>query len=211
MLLAGGGTASRFRTLKEFDVEQLLTAEQTGSIIAIAFNEFGEMLASREQGPLLLIRDTDHDGKLDTPVVFCDKVESSQGILPLNGQVFVTGAGPQGSGLYRLTDENNDGTADKVELLLKFKGPMGEHGAHAVVLGPDGLIYVVLGNHTEPERTAEKSSPYRTTYEGDLFATKYEDPAATELASKRRAGACDSDRCGRQFHRDIRGRFSQLL
>ncbi|MGC4004952.1 MAG: heme-binding protein [Pirellulales bacterium] len=176
VVLAGGGMASRFRTQKDFEVEQILAGEQVGSIICLAFNEFGELLASREDGGLILVRDADGDGSPETPGVFCDKVRAVQGILPLNGKVLVIAAGPQGPGMYRLSDEDNDGKAEKVENVLKFKGEMGEHGPHAITLGPDGLVYIMLGNKTEPDRAADASSPYRNYYEADLFKPKYEDP-----------------------------------
>src|SRR5207302_10631666 len=40
---------------------------------------------------------------------------------------------------------------DKVELLHKFQGGMGEHGPHAVLHGPDGWLYVVIGNHAHAQ------------------------------------------------------------
>ncbi len=54
VLLAGGGLASRFKTQPEFEVQQILSNEQVGSVICLAFNEFGELLASREDGGLML-------------------------------------------------------------------------------------------------------------------------------------------------------------
>jgi hypothetical protein len=32
--------------------------------------------------------------------------------------------------------------------LLKEIGGGGEHGPHGVVLGPDNMLYVMIGNHT---------------------------------------------------------------
>ena len=59
-----------------------------------------------------------------------------------------TAAGKYDSGLYRVTDTNNDDRLDKVELLRKLHGG-GEHGPHAVILAPDGKsLYVVAGNAT---------------------------------------------------------------
>ena len=59
--------------------------------------------------------------------------------------MFAVGKGPDGLGLYRLSDEDGDRHADKCETLLKFTGEAAEHGPHAVVLGPDGLLYLVWG------------------------------------------------------------------
>src|SRR5439155_26645841 len=42
----------------------------------------------------------------------------------------------------------SDGVLDKVEMLRQLDGG-GEHGPHAVLLGPDGKsLYVLAGNHT---------------------------------------------------------------
>jgi putative heme-binding domain-containing protein len=173
--MAGGGGASRFKTTREFRVETAVPAEQTGSLLTMAFNEFGEIVASVEGGGLMLIRDRDNDGVLDKPTLLTDVVKNCQGILPLNGQLFVVGAGSEGPGFYCLSDEDNDGRPETARLLLKFTGEASEHGAHAPVLGPDGLIYLVLGNHTRQEAEADSNSPYSGAIEGDMLP-RYEDP-----------------------------------
>lgn len=164
----------RFNVDKEFEVEQILDHDQTGSLIAMAFNEFGHILASRDGGPLLLIYDSDDDDRLDAVREYCDKVKSCQGILPLNGKVFVTADGPDGNALYVLSDDNRDGKLESVKPILQFE-QSGEHSAHGLVLGSDGLIYVVVGNSALPQIEASEESPYRGYYEGDLVP-RYEDP-----------------------------------
>jgi putative heme-binding domain-containing protein len=52
---------------------------------------------------------------------------------------------------------------------------MGEHGPHAPVLGPDGLIYLMIGNHAFVEGEIAKTSPHHHYYDGELFTPKYED------------------------------------
>ena len=53
-----------------------------------------------------------------------------------------------GSGIYRLTDQNEDGDLDDVEMLLRLDGA-GEHGPHSFIMAPDGeKIYFIAGNHT---------------------------------------------------------------
>ena len=44
--------------------------------------------------------------------------------------MFVTGDGPEGAALYRLTDKNRDGVFETVKAVVKFEGEPGEHGAH---------------------------------------------------------------------------------
>lgn len=160
-----------------FEVDQVLNADLAGSLIAMTFNEFGHIVASREGGELLLIYDSDKDGNFDKVRVYCDQVKSCQGILCLNGEVFVTGNGPDGVALYRLVDKNRDGRLDETHTLLQFDSPVGEYGPHGIVLGSDGFLYVSVGSHARPKRQADADSPHRAYYEGDLVQPRYEDPS----------------------------------
>ena len=178
----------RFRISKEFEVQRVIDAEETGSLIAMTFNEFGHVLASREGGPLLLIVDSNDDKIVDAVRVYCDKVKNVQGILPLNGDVYVTADGPDGSGLYRLSDTDRDGTLETLKLLFNFEGEVGEHTAHGLTLGVDGWLYVVLGNHTRPLKEYASASPYRGYYEGDLCEPRYEDPGGHAAGRKAPGG-----------------------
>ncbi len=172
----GGGSLSRFTTPPGFHVEQVVPPEKTGSVVAIAFNERGDLIISRERGPLLMARHDDEHGLEDQVSLYADQITDCQGILPLNGMVFAVGRGPDGPGLCRLRDADQDGTADECSTLMKFEGGMTEHGPHCVVLGPEGLIYVALGNHARCMMPPQPSSPYHHFYEGDLLRPRYEDP-----------------------------------
>jgi putative heme-binding domain-containing protein len=167
---------ARFRVSPEFSVDEILGNEVTGSLICMAFNEFGHMVASQEGGPLLLIYDSDKDGAVDKTRVYCETVKNIQGILPLNGDVFVTGDGPEGSGIYRLVDKDRNGAMEDVRKVVGFKGTPGEHGAHSLILGPDGLIYCVLGNHVSLDKPYATTSTLKAFYEGDINLPRYEDP-----------------------------------
>lgn len=169
------GAVGRYLLGADFRVEAVINPDDAGSLIAMAFNEWGEILASREGGPLLLILDKNDDGLVETVTTYCDEVKSCQGILPLNGQVFVVGEGPEGHGFYCLADDDQNGEADDVKLLFAFRQTVVEHGGHAPVLGPDGLIYLVIGNHATPKTEYDGGSPYHHYYEGDLVQPRYED------------------------------------
>ena len=168
-------TSQQFQTQRGFSVERLLGHRQTGSLISMSFNEFGQILAGREDGPLLLIVDTNQDNKPDEVQTYCDEVKNCQGILALSGMVFVVADGPEGTGLYRLSDEDRDGTLENVKALALFEVSASEHGPHGVVLGPDGNLYVVVGNHAKLKEPFAKLSARRHLYEGDLVP-RYEDP-----------------------------------
>jgi len=189
----GVATAERDRTERfqiddNFEVRRLIDDEQTGSLIAMTFNEFGHAILSQENGPLLLAYDSNGDFQLDKVRTYCDQVKSCQGLLALNGELFVTGLGPEGYALYRLSDEDHDGVLERTRTLLKFKGDMVEHGVHGITLGPDGMLYLVLGNHIEPKRDYETSSPHQHSYEGDLIQPRYEDPGGHAVGVKAPGG-----------------------
>ena len=178
----------RFRVQPDFRVEWVIEPKETGSLIAMTFDEFGQIIAGRENGPLILIRDDNRDGLLDTVTTLCDQVRNCQGILAVSGRVFVIGEGPQGVALYRLSDEDQDGRIDAVEPVVRFTGEPGEHGPHALALGPDGLIYMVLGNFARPDRPFEPSSPHHHFYEGDLIQPRYEDASGHAVGIKAPGG-----------------------
>jgi glucose/arabinose dehydrogenase len=179
--------SERFKIDPQFEVQYVLGDEQTGSIIAMSFNEFGHILASKEGGGLLLIYDANGDKIPERVRTYCDKVKNIQGILALNGEVYVTGEGEDGPGLYRLADKDRDGVLESVRTLVKFKTEVAEHGPHGIVLGPDGLLYVMLGNHTSLVGTYESGSPHRDFYDTDLVP-KYEDPGGHAAGIKAPGG-----------------------
>lgn len=166
----------RFRIHPEFVVNEVLGSDAVGSLINMAFNEFGHIIASQEGGPLLLIYDSDKDGVPDKTRDYCDLVQNIQGILPLNGDVFVTGDGPEGAGVYRLTDDDHNGKIDQAKKIVGFKGSPGEHGAHGLAFGVDGNIYCVVGNHVAYDGEYASTSPLKHYYEGDLVQPRMEDP-----------------------------------
>jgi len=80
-----------------------------------------------------------------------------------------------GSGIYRITDNNHDGSLDKVEMLLKLSGA-GEHGPHSFIPSPDGKeIYFIAGNHTLVPEQLKKDSRLPTNWGEDNLFTPYLD------------------------------------
>lgn len=193
----------RFTPLAGFSIEEVVQPGSTGSLVAMAFDEAGNIIASRERGPLLLIQDKDGDGKFESVGTYCDKLSNCQGILPWGNYVFAVGDGPSKTAFYRLSDTDDDGQADKVETLFKFQGGMGEHGPHAPILGPDGLIYIMLGNHTFVEGELADTSPHHDFYDGELIHPKYED--ANGHASGKKAPG------GTVVRTDVDGSFLELF
>ena len=171
-----GGQAGpqRFTPTAGFRIEPVL-GNEAGSLVAMTFTEAGDLLVSREGGPLYLVRNLAGGTETATAAVWCDKVHNCQGILSYRGHVYAVGDGPNGTAFYRLTDTTGRGKADKLELMFQFDGGMGDHGPHAPIVGPDGLIYLLIGNHAHYRGPLAPSSPHHDWYEGDLVQPKYED------------------------------------
>jgi putative heme-binding domain-containing protein len=157
-----------FGVRPNFNVQMVAEPDKTGSLIAVAFDENGDLIASREGGGLLRVRDSNGDGIPDRGHTYCSEVTNCQGIVSLNGGVYVVGDGPQGAALYWLKDTDKDDELEVVKPILQFTGEMDELGPHGVAFGPDDHLYVSLGNRTKPVAKAAKQSPYRNSYEGDF-------------------------------------------
>jgi putative heme-binding domain-containing protein len=106
-------------------------------------------------------------------------IGDAMGMLWAFDSLYVSGDGPEGRGIYRLKTEHAEDALDGWALWKKVPGGNGEHGAHALVLGPDGKsIYIVHGNSTPLIEGTDPQSPYRNYAEDDLLP-RVKDPVAT--------------------------------
>ena len=179
------GTDNRFSIDPEFQIDQILTDKEVGSVIAMEYDEFGRIYLSQEGGPLLIADPSLQPTDPNRVKTWCDEVSSVQGMMALNGRLYVTGYGPSGQALYLLGEK--DGEIKVLDTLVKFKGEPSEHGAHGIQLGPDGLLYVILGNATSVKGRIFGSSPYKHPYEGDLLP-RFEDPNGQSAGVKAPGG-----------------------
>lgn len=187
-LAAAASPKERFKAADGFVVEEVAGPEQTGSLIAMTFDPQGNILCSKERGPVQIVRfKKDQPGVVESVSVFNEQVKNAQGILAYRGYVYVVSDGPQGTALYRI-ETAGDGT-QKLKTLFKFVGNMGEHGPHQPIVGPDGLIYLMVGNHASAPQPFAKNSPHYGYYEGDLVRPRYEDANGHASGIKAPGGA----------------------
>ena len=141
-------------------------------------NDSAHFLHHPKGDRVLILEDTDQDGKADKSTVFVEDNDlvSPVGIAVIGNKVIVS-CSPN---LIIYTDENGDDKADKKEIILTgFGGKDHDHSLHSVTAGPDGNWYFNTGN-AGPHMVTDKSgwtlrsgsiytggSPYNDKNEGN--------------------------------------------
>ena len=171
-------SAESLTVLPGFKVELLHSSEiGQGSWICMAIDPKGRLIISPQDDKQPLLRVTlSHSGKVSKIEPIPAPVHQAMGLLYAHDSLYVNGHGPSGTGLYRLIDANHNDQfeTNEVHFLKKFEGE-GEHGYHAVVEGPDKMIYVMNGNHTKLPKGLEPDSPHKN-YQEELLLPRQWDP-----------------------------------
>ena len=151
-LLAQSPAAGNLKVAKDFKVELLYTVpkETEGSWVALCVDPKGRLIVSDQYGKLYRVvpppvgtsGPIQHEA-IDLPV------GKAHGLLYAFDSLYVMVNEDANRGLYRVRDTDGDDRFDEVKLLRKLEGG-GEHGVHAILLGPDRRsLYVVCGNMTK--------------------------------------------------------------
>lgn len=162
--------------LPGFKIEHVFRAngQTNGSWISMANDPQGRLLLGGQRGQPIT-RLTLQQGKVVKEETLTIPVTEVMGMLFVDQVLYLNGAGKDNKyGLYRCEDTAGDGSYAKVELLREWRGGAGEHGAHAIVLGPDRKLYIVCGNFVDVPNDLATSSPHRN-YGDDLAQKRAED------------------------------------
>ena len=142
------------KTLPDFKVELLYSVPggEQGSWVNLCSDDKGRIYASDQYGGLYRFPAP----ATGQPLKPGDVQKLPTDIRGVNGMLFAFGALYVGvndyekkipSGLYRITDSNNDDIPDKVEMLREFDASS-DHGVHAILKTPDGKgLYLITGNN----------------------------------------------------------------
>ncbi len=114
---------------------------------AVNYRHFrNEQNKPRTEGDrILVLEDTDRDGKADKRTVFYQgrDIDSPHGVTVLGNNIIVSA----GENVIVFTDEDGDLKPDsRKNLFTGISGVQHDHGIHAFNIGPDGKLYFNFGN-----------------------------------------------------------------
>ncbi len=152
--------APEFTTGKDLEVTLWAENPQLNKPIQMNFDPQGRLwVASSEAYPMievgqaapdkiLVLEDTDGDGKADKSTVFADGLLIPTGVVPGDGGCYVA----QSTDLLFLKDTDGDGKADvKKRVLSGFGTEDTHHNLHTLHWGPDGRLYMNQSVYTRTD------------------------------------------------------------
>eukprot|EP01047_Picozoa_sp_COSAG01_P078450 COSAG01_NODE_14502_length_1446_cov_0.849295_1_plen_294_part_10 len=168
----------RIKAAKGFKVELIYSVpgDTYGSWVNLCADDKGRLLVSDQFGGLYRLTPPAAGQKLKDADIHAVPAN----IRAVNGMAWAQGSLYVGvndyekkipSGLYRISDSNNDDQLDKVDC-LRAMDARGDHGVHAVVPSPDGKsMFLVTGNTTKPTEFSENSQVPQVWGEDHLLAS----------------------------------------
>jgi putative heme-binding domain-containing protein len=167
--------AETLSVLDGFKVELVRSAQAgEGSWVAMATDPQGRLIISPQGKEPMLRFSLDAKGQVTNVEKLTAPIGGAMGLRYAFDALYINGQGPQGYHLYRMRDTDGKGTYGELELIRKWKGGPGEHGAHGIVVGPDNLLYVVNGNFVDVPDDILSTSPHKN-YADDLVLPRMED------------------------------------
>ncbi len=172
---------------------------QQGSWVSLTTDDRGRLISSAQEGSLYRITPGAQAAQTKVEQIPLD-IGFAQGLLYAFDSLYVVAHGNQGrpSGLFRVRDLNGDDVFDSMVLLRAFEGS-GEHGPHAVILGPDKKsLLVCAGNHTNLPHPETSLVP--RLWKEDQLLPRISDPGGHAVGRMAPGGwICRTDPDGKSF------------
>lgn len=144
------------------------------SYLCLHLEADGAVLLGTEHSGLWRVRDLDGDGFAESESCLDPQLMGIQGLASAPGVIFAVGRRGADSGLWRLEWDRASGALGEPRPLLLFDGD-DEHGAHGVLLGLDGDLFLVHGDAVQPRKKASPMPPFAAT-EGPTLLEPLPDP-----------------------------------
>ncbi len=175
--------AEALYTLPGFKVELIHSSEgEEGSWVAMVKDNKGRLILSPQHGKGgesaggLLRLTIGADGKVAKREFIAKPLYDAQGLAFANNTIYAVVnkySTSFKSGLYRIRDTSGNDKFEDIQLLKEIPGG-GEHGPHAVVVGPDGMLYVMAGNHTKLIEGIDPNSPHKNYQEDHVLPRQWD-------------------------------------
>jgi len=156
-------SAERLAALKApagFTVSTFATGLRNARILAVA-PDGTVYLSRRDQGDILMLRDTDGDGRADGMPVQVANRPGAHGLAIKDGKLYVATVKE-----IFVADIQPGGTLGPMTMLIGDLPDSGQHANRTIAFGPDGMLYISVGstcnacNESNPESaTLLRASP----------------------------------------------------
>ncbi|HEY2415980.1 MAG TPA: PVC-type heme-binding CxxCH protein [Pirellulaceae bacterium] len=151
---AAGESLVRLPISGDFDEQGRLYIAEAGGAITKP-----EVAEEKPAHRIVRLVDTDNDGRYDKSTLFVDAIAFPEGALWREGSLYVT-APPK---IWKFTDTNDDGIADKREVWFDAKTLTGcANDLHGPFEGPDGWIYWNKGAFAKQTYTLPSGRTFET-------------------------------------------------
>lgn len=152
--------------------------------VSMAFDSRGRLFVGTYSGKILIMLDSDDDGRVDQIKTFATGLVQPLGLeFRANGDLFLT-SNPLGSAgrIIRLRDTNGDDVADESAIIIDGLPSDGDHQTDRLKFGPDGLLYFGQGSSTDAG-TPDPGHPGERLYNASVLRIDVDNPSISVVAT----------------------------
>jgi glucose/arabinose dehydrogenase len=119
-----------------------VVASGLGKPRMLAADDQGRLyITRRDQGDVLLLKDTDNDGKFDDLKTIVSKFKGVHGIAIYNGYLYLVSTRQ-----LKRAKIKSDGDIEDLQTLISDLPDGGQHGNRTLAFSPDGMMFLTVGS-----------------------------------------------------------------